>query len=176
MYSFVFHIAVIQMQNENGIAYQPQGGFPRTINEYLQDTECCIDMYSNVIDKSQSSCPMRRGGGGIKAAFFLVSLSWIIDLKMLHVRCGNWGRGHNMCKVTWQIIVRAESRPHVFCGHWTTAANAWSIRGPASWPVMCVLAQRQAMVSYIKYHCPLWYLNKNMLPAIIKVLDGACYT
>lgn len=64
MYPFVFHIAVIQMQNENCIAYQPQGGFPRTINEYLQDTECCIDMYSNVIDKSQSSCPMRGGGGG----------------------------------------------------------------------------------------------------------------
>lgn len=31
MCPFAFHIAVIQMQNENGIAYQPRGGFPRTL-------------------------------------------------------------------------------------------------------------------------------------------------
>lgn len=49
---FVFCIAVIQMQNEKDIAYQPHGGFPRTINGYLQDTECCIDTFSYVIDKS----------------------------------------------------------------------------------------------------------------------------
>lgn len=61
MCPFVFLIAVIHMQNESDIAYQPQGGFPRTINERSQDTECCIDMYSSVIDKSQSSGPMGRG-------------------------------------------------------------------------------------------------------------------
>lgn len=44
---FVFHIAVIQMQNENDIACQPHGGFSRIINEYLQDSEYCVDTYSN---------------------------------------------------------------------------------------------------------------------------------
>jgi len=83
MCPFVFLIAVIHMQNESDIASQPQGGFPRTINECSQDTECCIDMYSNVIDKSQSSRPMGRGGKKIDVVFFLIWLSWIIDFKML---------------------------------------------------------------------------------------------
>ena len=73
MCPFVFLIAVIHMQNESDIAYQPQGGFPRTINERSQGTECCIDMYSSVIDKSQSSCPMGRGKEKkINVVFFLI--------------------------------------------------------------------------------------------------------